>query len=298
MDPAAPVPVRARQDLAGTSILTLDDDPNMRSIIRSVLKQFGCPEILQAGNGRSALQLFANSSIDLVICDWMMEPMNGFDFLTELRKFAKGAQVPVIMLTANDEPADAMAAQHLNIAAWLVKPVAPNQMIARISSVLSLPTQLFSIADDLHVDLSSLAARYRAKLANEIRELNELVANFQQQPRNSVVDHWSSMVKLFHAVKGQAGTFGYDLITTLAGIAQNLLREAAGNVDVLIRFQGDLQRALSVLLTAMSLVLQGDIKGDGGRTGEKLLDKIRETVVPLRQMIEVELKNAKKSWSS
>jgi two-component system chemotaxis response regulator CheY len=294
MNNTATASTRGQQALAGAHILTLDDDANMRSIIRTVLSQCGCRDILQAGDGRVALKLFAGHPIDLVICDWMMEPMNGFDFLTELRKFAKGAQVPVIMLTGNSEPTDALAAQHLNIAAWLVKPIAPKQMIERISSVLSLPTQLFSIEDDLNVDLSGLAGQYRAKLSNEIRELNDLVASFQQQPRNSVLHHWSSMVRLFHTVKGQAGTFGYDLITTLGGNGQNLLREAEGNVDVLIKFQAQLQRALTVLVGAMSLVLQNDIKGDAGNVGGRLLAKISEATVPLRQMIEAELKNAKK----
>ncbi len=282
------------QDLAGTRILTLDDDPNMRSIIRSVLTQCGCRDIVQAGNGRAALRLFAAHSIDLVICDWCMEPMNGFEFLTELRKFDLGAKVPVIMLTANSEPSDALAAQHLNIAAWLVKPIAPKRLLERIGSVLSIPTQLFSIQDDLAVDLSSLVTQYRAKLANEIRELQTLVDTFQHQGRNHVGHHWTSMVRLFHTVKGQAGTFQYDLITTLASIGQHLLRDAEGNVEVMIKYQPQLQRALAVLVPAMSLVLQSDIKGHGGAIGQRLLAKINEATVPLRTMIETELRNARR----
>ena len=135
-------PQRNHQDLAGTCILTLDDDQLMRSIIKGFLAQCGCRDILQARNGAEALKLFAAHPIDLVICDWMMEPMNGFEFLTEMRKFDKDPRVPVIMLTGNSEPTDALAAQHLNIAAWLVKPIAFNRLIERVGSVLSLPTQL------------------------------------------------------------------------------------------------------------------------------------------------------------
>ena len=292
-------PARVHQNLAGTHILTLDDESHMRSLIRAVLSQFGCRDIYQARNGSAALELFEANSIDLVICDWMMEPMNGFQFLTELRKFAKGAQVPVIMLTGNSDPWDALKVEHLNIAAWLVKPITPNQLIERIGTVLSLPTQLFSIEDDLHVDLSGFASdfaiQYRAKLSNEMRELNELVSAFRQQPKHGVLHHWSSMVRLFHTIKGQAGTFGYDLITTLAATGQNLLRESAGDIDVLIKFQDQLQGALSVLVTAMSLVLQNEIKGDAGNVGQRLLTKINEVTVPVRKLIEAELKNAKKA---
>ncbi len=286
---------RSEQVLAGTRILTLDDDGNMRSIIRSILQQCGCPEILQASNGREALKLFASRPIDLVICDWMMEPMNGFVFLTELRRFDRGAKLPVIMLTGNSEPADALAAQHLNIGAWLVKPVSPKKLIDRISTVLSLPTQLFSIEEDLNVDLSQFVHQYRAKLSTQISDLETMVKEFQNHNRLEIVNHWSSMVRLFHTIKGQAGTFHYDLITTLAGIGQDLLRQAEGNVEILVKFQGQLQRALAVLVTAMNLVLQSDIKGNGGTTGDRLRGKINEATLPVRQLIEAEFKNARRA---
>jgi len=283
----------ARQVLAGTRILAIDDDWSMRSIVRGVLQQCGCGEVLQASNGREALQLFASRPIDLVICDWKMEPMNGFQFLTELRRFDKGATVPVIMLTANSDPADALASQHLNIAAWLVKPVPPNRLIERISSVLSLPSRLFSVEEDLNVDLSRFAVQYRAKLSAEIGDLEKMVAAFEHQSRSQIVDHWSSMVRLFHTIKGQAGSFGYDLITTLGGIGQQLLRQAEGNVEVLLRFQRELQKALSVLVKAMSLVMESDVKGNGGALGDRLLGKIYETTLPIQKMIEAELRDAK-----
>jgi DNA-binding response OmpR family regulator len=285
---------RNHQDLAGTTILTIDDDQMMRSILKSFLTQSGCREILQARNGPDALLLFAKHPIDLVICDWVMEPMNGLAFLTEMRKFNKSPKVPVIMLTGNSEPTDALSAQHLDIAAWLVKPIAFNRLIERVSSVLSLPTQLFSIQDDLAVDLTQFAAQYRAKLSSEITELQQIVAKLQQQDRIEIRRHWSSMTRIFHTVKGQAGTFGFELITTLADIGQNLLREAEGNVELMMKLQNELYRALSVLVTAMALVLQGNITGNGGTVGERLMAKITEATTPIRKTMAAELKNAGK----
>jgi two-component system, chemotaxis family, chemotaxis protein CheY len=285
----------SEQVLAGTRILTLDDDPNMRSIVRSILQQCGCPEILQAGFARDALKLIAVRPIDLVICDWMMEPMNGFQFLSELRRFDRGAKVPAIMLTGNSEPIDAIASQHLNIGAWLVKPVATTKLIERISAVLSLPTRLFSIEEDLQIDLSQFAHQYRAKLSAEIGDLERYVKEFARHNRNEIVSRWSSLVRLFHAIKGQAGTFDYHLITVLAAVGQDLLREAEGNVEVLIKFQAALQRTLAVLVTAMNLVLQNDIKGKGGAVGDRLITKINEATLPTRQLIEAELKYARRA---
>jgi two-component system, chemotaxis family, chemotaxis protein CheY len=293
MPPTAHPSARGQQDLADLTILTLDDDPTIRSIIRSALAQCGCRNILQAESGPQALRLFETQRVDLVLCDWMMEPMNGLEFVTELRKFDKAAAVPVIMVTANSEPADAMAARHLNIAAWMLKPIAIKQLTERVWSVLSLPAQSFSLERDLGVDLGALHERYRAKLSNELRELEHLVALLPQRDRQQIGDHLSSMLRLFHTVKGQAGTFGYDLITTLAGIGQNLLREASGDIQVIVTYQDRLHRVLSILAAAMSLVLRNDIKGSGGSAGDRLLNKLNEIVVPLRMLIGSELKDAK-----
>jgi two-component system chemotaxis response regulator CheY len=287
-------PQRSHQDLAGTRILTLDDDQLMRSIVKGFLSQCGCRDIHQGRNGAEALRLFVAHPIDLVICDWVMEPMNGFEFLTEMRKFDKKPSVPVIMLTGNSNPADALKAQHLNIAAWLVKPIAFNRLIQRIGAVLSLPTKLFSIQDDLAVDLTEYAVQYRAKLTNEIQDLQQLVASLDGQNGIEARRSWPSMARIFHTVKGQAGTFDYALITTLAGIGQDLLRKAGDDVDVMTRLQSQLHRALSVLVTAMSLVLQGNVKGNGGSVGEQLLSKINEATAPIRALLPAESRDAKK----
>jgi two-component system, chemotaxis family, chemotaxis protein CheY len=288
------VPAHDHQNLTGTSILTVDDDQLMRSIVKGFLSQAGCRDILQARSGKEGLELFAGHRTDLVLCDWVMEPMNGLAFLTEMRQIDKESAVPVIMLTGNSEPADALSAQHLNIAAWLVKPIAFNRLIQRVGAVLSLPTQLFSIQDDLAVDRTQLAVQYWHKLTSEIAELQQIVASLQGENETQLGRHWSSLARIFHTVKGQAGTFDYELITKLADIGQTLLRQAADDVELTMKFRAELHRALSVLVTAMSLVLQGNIKGDGGPVGEKLLGKINETIGPIRALLAAELKNAGK----
>lgn len=291
----ADVQTPGRQDLSGTRILTLDDDQTMRAIIRTVLAKARCSQVIEASTGVEALHSVKVDEIDLVICDWMMEPMSGFAFITELRTFDQGATIPVIMLTANADPADAVKARPLNIAAWLVKPIAASRLLERVCSVLSMPTQLFSIGNDPNIDLAALADQYRAKLAFELRDLEELVASFQKHGKPDVERNWSSMIRLFHGIKGQAGTFGYGLITTLAANGQGLLRGAGMNVGVIMKFQTQLHHALSTLVKAMSHILRSDVKGDGGDVGNRLLAKINESVVPLRQLMEAELKNANKA---
>ncbi|HEY6434733.1 MAG TPA: response regulator, partial [Acetobacteraceae bacterium] len=126
------------QDLSGLCVLVLDDDANMRSLIRGTLARCGCHNVLQTGDAREALRLFSTRTIDLVISDWLMEPMSGLEFLQELRRPERRASMPVIMLTGVSDPKDIVKAQAHRISGWLVKPVAPQQLLDSIGAALSL----------------------------------------------------------------------------------------------------------------------------------------------------------------
>src|SRR5580692_7051351 len=106
------------QDLSGVSILVLDDDPNMRSLIRGALLRCRCDNVLLSGQARDALRLFSTRTIDLVILDWMMLPMSGYEFLRELRRPERAIKVPVIVLSAGSEPRDVAMAQQFTISGW------------------------------------------------------------------------------------------------------------------------------------------------------------------------------------
>src|SRR5258708_3256964 len=121
------------QVLSGMCILVLDDDPNMRSLISGALLSAGCQDVLRCGLARDALRLFVSRKIDLVICDWSMEPMSGLEFLRELRRPERRLNVPVIMLTANSESLDIAKARKLDISGWLVKPIALPKLLERVS---------------------------------------------------------------------------------------------------------------------------------------------------------------------
>src|SRR5580704_8877420 len=83
-------------------ILVVEDDPSMRAMVRDALGQFGCDDIVLAADGAAALEAIADRQLALVVCDWQMEPMDGPGFLRALRRRAGCAEIPVIMLTAND----------------------------------------------------------------------------------------------------------------------------------------------------------------------------------------------------
>ena len=159
------------QDLSGVCILVLDDDPNMRSLIRGALLRCRCENIVLSGQAGDALPLFSTRTIDLVILDWMMAPMSGYEFLRELRRPERAIKVPVIVLSASSEPRDVAMAQQFNISGWLTKPIALPELMRQISSVLALPAGKFAADPDFGIDAERLTERYRSKLADDLRLL-------------------------------------------------------------------------------------------------------------------------------
>jgi DNA-binding response OmpR family regulator len=92
---------------AGTRdlVLVVEDDPATRAMLRTALERDGW-EVAEAENGRAGLQAMARREPRLVLLDLMMPEMDGFQFVTELRRTEEGRRVPVIVLTAKDVTAE------------------------------------------------------------------------------------------------------------------------------------------------------------------------------------------------
>jgi two-component system chemotaxis response regulator CheY len=263
-------------------VLVLDDDPNMRSLVAGALMAGGCRDVLRSGVARDALRLFATRKIDLVICDWSMEPMSGLEFLRELRCPERALKVPVIMLTANSEPMDIAAARRLNISGWLVKPIALPQLMERIWSVLSLPAQPVTSEKELAAEVEQRLEHFRARLADELRDLDDALAAMQKSSANSLWlvaagrgTIWAQVDRIFHEIKGQAGSFGYGLITSVAALGQELTRPMSGNTKLVLDHHDEVHRGATALVQAIRLVLQNEIQGDGDQVGARLMEKLR-----------------------
>ena len=90
-----------RCDLPNFSVLLVEDDAETREILRHTLEKTGC-SVTEAENGREALQHVANNQPALILLDLMMPEMDGFEFVTELRKREKWHSIPVVVITAKD----------------------------------------------------------------------------------------------------------------------------------------------------------------------------------------------------
>jgi two-component system chemotaxis response regulator CheY len=143
--------------LKDLDILIVDDNANMRLLVRTILRSFGIPEARQARDGTTALAELERRIPSLIISDWEMAPMNGLDFLRAVRRIGREPVcfVPIIVLTAHAsrqliEQAFAAGATQL-----LVKPVTPANLLQRVNWVLE-DSRPFMRAGDIYRQEMSL----------------------------------------------------------------------------------------------------------------------------------------------
>ena len=117
----------------GAKILVVDDEERMRGLIRDFLQREKYT-VIEAGNGEEALQKFFDTKdIALVLLDVMMPKLDGWQVLTEIRRYS---QVPVIMLTALGEDRDEIKGFELGVDEYVTKPFSPRVLMARIAAIL------------------------------------------------------------------------------------------------------------------------------------------------------------------
>jgi two-component system chemotaxis response regulator CheY len=103
-------------------ILVVDDYSTMIRIIRNLLKQIGFENVDDASDGSAALSKMQAKKYGLVISDWNMEPMTGYDLLREVRASPELSKTPCIMITAESKTENVIAAKKAGVNNYIVKP--------------------------------------------------------------------------------------------------------------------------------------------------------------------------------
>ena len=103
-------------------VLVVDDYNTMIRIIRNLLKQIGFQDIDDAADGSAALARMREKRYGLVISDWNMEPMTGYELLKEVRADPGLSKTPFIMVTAESKTENVIAAKKAGVNNYIVKP--------------------------------------------------------------------------------------------------------------------------------------------------------------------------------
>jgi two-component system chemotaxis response regulator CheY len=116
-------------------VLVVDDYNTMVRIIRNLLRQLGFESIDDASDGTAALAMMRARKYGLVISDWNMEPMSGYDLLREVRADAALADTPFIMVTAESKTENVIAAKKAGVSNYIVKPFNAQTLRNKIEAV-------------------------------------------------------------------------------------------------------------------------------------------------------------------
>ena len=116
-------------------VLVVDDYNTMIRIIRNLLKQIGFQDIDDAADGSAALARMREKRYGLVISDWNMEPMTGYDLLKEVRADPNLATTPFIMITAESKTENVIAAKKAGVNNYIVKPFNAQTLQSKIEAV-------------------------------------------------------------------------------------------------------------------------------------------------------------------
>ena len=117
-------------------VLIIDDYQTMLRIIRNLLKKIGFTDVDEAKDGREALGKLRQKQYGLVISDWNMAPMTGFELLQEVRAIPALSRLPFIMVTAEARTQNVIAAKEAGVDNYIVKPFNADTLRAKVSTVL------------------------------------------------------------------------------------------------------------------------------------------------------------------
>jgi two-component system chemotaxis response regulator CheY len=117
-------------------ILVVDDYKTMVRIIRNLLKQLGYEHVDEAADGSEAISKMRGKRYGLVISDWNMEPMTGYELLKKVRSDSLLSKTPFIMVTAESKTENVVAAKKAGVDNYIVKPFNADVLKNKIQAVL------------------------------------------------------------------------------------------------------------------------------------------------------------------
>ncbi|MBX3428593.1 MAG: response regulator [Hyphomonadaceae bacterium] len=125
-------------------VLVVDDNKQMRFLVRCLLRAGGISKVTEAATGGEAFEVMGDRPVDLIIVDWKMAPVDGLAFTRMVRRNhdSPNPYVPILMLTAHTEASRVAAARDAGVSGFVRKPISAQLLFERISTVLT-DTRMF-----------------------------------------------------------------------------------------------------------------------------------------------------------
>jgi two-component system chemotaxis response regulator CheY len=128
-----PKPMRGNMN---RKIMTVDDSPTVRQMLRIALKGAGY-DVIEADNGQEALKKLENEKVSLLITDLNMPQMNGIDLIRNVRSSPGLRFMPILMLTTESQESKRQEGKAAGASGWIVKPFKPEQLVKVVQMVMA-----------------------------------------------------------------------------------------------------------------------------------------------------------------
>jgi len=119
----------------GKKILMVDDSASVRQMMSFTLQNAGY-EVIEARDGKEALDMYPDSGANMLITDLNMPKMDGYGLIEEVRRRPGSRFLPIIMLTTESEQGKKDQAKALGASGWITKPFRPDQLLKVVGMVL------------------------------------------------------------------------------------------------------------------------------------------------------------------
>lgn len=148
-------------------ILVVDDDKNIRFVLREILEGAGY-SVFSAKDGEEAFEILAKEYIDLAIVDIMMPKLDGYEFTKELRSFDQ--EFPILMISARSMPDDRKLGFLAGIDDYMSKPIDPDELLLHIKALL----RRFKIVSERKIVIGDVTLDYDSFTVSGHGEVQEL----------------------------------------------------------------------------------------------------------------------------
>lgn len=199
-------------------VLVVDDIfPNVKLLETKLTAEYF--DVVTAMNGPDAIAICEQGLCDIVLLDVMMPGMNGFEVCRRLKNAPTTAHLPVVMVTALDQPSDRLKGLDAGADDFLTKPVDDVALLARVRSLVRLK----SMTDELRTRaMASREFGFSDPLAAAVAETGQNAAILLVDDRTSSYERLSSALSQYHRVEIEQDPH------------QALIRAAEGNFDVVL----------------------------------------------------------------
>lgn len=125
-----------QKKIEGLKVLIVDDQPEVRIMVRDMLADCGIARTFEASNGHEAMQFMDTDfeTVSMVICDWNMPKMSGIDFLRQIRTVYP--DLPFLMVTGQADKNSVLEAKLAGVSAFIRKPFSPEQLENKIKTLV------------------------------------------------------------------------------------------------------------------------------------------------------------------